>query len=125
MDELQQKAQALRQSLPPERSGTPPAMRGQLLGSLPHKEGQIRIVWDAFEGHSYLSIRLWTGDSDGQLWPSKNGFTVKLRDLPALGEAVGRALDMALEATARSPEGRGSGGQKPSYRSSEGVGAPF
>ena len=125
MSALTQKAQALRQSLPPERSGTPPAMRGQLLGSLPHKEGQTRIVWDTFEGHSYLSIRLWTVDDNGQMWPSKTGFTVRVRDLPTLGEAVGRALDMAIMETARSPEGRPPGGQKPSYRSSEGVGAPF
>ena len=125
MNELQQKAQALRQSLPPERTGKPPEMRGIRLGELLHKDGKVIISWDEYEGHHFLSIRLWTVDDNGQLWPSKNGFTVKLRDLPALGEAVGRALDMALEATARSPEGRGSGGQKPSYRSSEGVGAPF
>lgn len=99
MSALQQKARTLRQSLPPERTGTPPAMKGQLLGTLPHKEGQIRIVWDTFEGHSFLSIRLWTVDDNGQLWPSKNGFTTKIKDIPTLAEAIGRALDMALQET--------------------------
>lgn len=110
MSELTRKANDLRRSLPPERTGTPPQMKGQLLGTLPHREGEVRISWDIYEDHHFLSVRLWTVDDNGQMWPSKTGFTVRVRDLPTLGEAVGRALDMALEATARSPEGRGSGG---------------
>lgn len=120
MNALQKKSRELKNSLPPERTGTPPPMKGQLLGALPHKEGSIRIVWDEYEGHSYLSIRLWTADDNGQLWPSKNGFTVRVKDLPALGEAVGKALDMALTTTQRNTT------EPDRYaRSREGIGAPF
>ncbi len=119
MSALTQKAQELKRSLPPERTGSPPVMKGQLLGTLPHKEGEVRIVWDTFEGHAFLSVRLWTVDDNGQHWPSKNGFTVRVRDLPTLGEAVGRALDKALE------ELQTTGGSKTHYRNNEGVNAPF
>lgn len=116
MATLAEKAQELRRSLPPERTGTPPAMKGQLLGTLPHKDGEVRIVWDEYEGHHFLSIRLWAADDNGQMWPSKNGFTVRVRDLPSFGEAISRALDLGLQETERS---------KTAYRSSEGAGAPF
>lgn len=97
MGTLTQKAQELRRSIPPERTAKGPEMKGELLGSVPHKEGEIRIVWDEFEGHSFLSVRLWTSEDGKNFWPSKVGFTVKPRDLPALGEAVGKALDRALQ----------------------------
>lgn len=74
-------------------------MRGIRLGELSHKDGKIIISWDEYEGHHFLSVRLWTVDSNGQCWPSKNGFTIKARALPALGEAVGKALDLALAET--------------------------
>lgn len=125
MSDLRQKASQLRSNLPKNGQGTPPAMKGQLLGTLPHKEGSIRIVWDEYEGHSYLSIRLWTANDSGQLWPSKIGFTVRIRDLPALGEAIGKALDLAIAETGREPGGSRQKESKPFNRSQEGVGAPF
>jgi hypothetical protein len=119
MSTLTEKAQALKKTLPPERSGKAPEMKGQLLGILPHKEGEIRIVWDSYEDHHFLSVRLWTVDDNKQYWPSKVGFTVRLRDLPALGEAVGKALDLAISET------RTGENTRPAYRSAEGVGSPF
>ena len=97
MPTLTEKANELKRALPPERSGKPPEMKGIRLGELPHRDGKIIISWDEYEGHHFLSIRLWTVDDNGQLWPSKNGFTVKLRDIAVLGEAIGRAIDLALD----------------------------
>ncbi|EAY56561.1 MAG: hypothetical protein UBAL2_80620208 [Leptospirillum rubarum] len=99
MSALTQKAKTLRQSLPPEKSGKPPEMKGIRLGELPHKDGKIILSWDEYEGHHFLSVRLWTADSNGQHWPNKTGFTVRLRDIPALGEAIGKALDRAIAET--------------------------
>ena len=99
MTTLSEKASTLKRSLPPERSGKAPAMKGILLGTLAHKEGEIRIVWDEYEGRHFLSIRLWTSGDDGSFWPSKTGFTVKVRDLPSLGDAISQALDLALKET--------------------------
>ena len=82
MNDLQRKASELRSTLPKNGSGTPPAMKGILLGSIPHKDGEIRMVWDTYESRPYLSIRLWTTDDGKAFWPSKTGFTVKLKDIP-------------------------------------------
>lgn len=120
MSALTQKAQTFRQSLPPEKSGKPPELKGIRLGELPHKDGKIILSWDEYENHHFLSIRLWTAGDSGQLWPSKNGFTIKIRDIPALGEAVGRAIDLAMQEIGQAP-----GGSRPHYRSGEGAGAPF
>lgn len=103
MSTLTEKASALRSTLPKTGGGKAPEMKGQLLGSIVHKDGEIRIVWDTFEGHSFLSIRLWTVDDNGQHWPSKIGFTVKLRDIPTLAEAVSQAVDLALQESKHHP----------------------
>jgi len=116
MTDLRQKANELRTALPKTGGGTAPAMKGVLLGTLSHKEGEIRIVWDEFEGRHFLSIRLWTSGDDGSFWPSRIGFTVRLRELPSLADAVSQALDMALKET---------GGDSSGAQSREGVGVPF
>ena len=123
MSALTEKAQELRSTLPKSGGGTPPAMKGQLLGTLPHKDGAVRIVWDEYEGHFYLSLRLWTADDNGQLWPSKTGFTVRVRDIPALAEAVSQAVDLALAETRKT--GSPSPREDRYARSREGVGAEF
>jgi len=115
MSALTEKANELRNALPKTGHGTAPAMKGVLLGTLAHKEGEIRIVWDEFEGRHFLSIRLWTSGDDG-FWPSKIGFTVRLRELPSLADAISQALDLALKE---------SGGDSSGAKSREGVKAPF
>lgn len=124
MQTLAEKASTLKRHLPPERSGKPPEMRGIRLGELPHKDGKIIISWDTYEGHSFLSIRLWTSGDDG-FWPSKTGFTIRVRDLPALGEAIGKAMDLGLQETRKHPENSSSGGSRATGRAYEGVDAPF
>lgn len=101
MATLTEKASALRSALPPERSAKPPERKGIRLGELPHKDGKVILSWDEYEGYHFLSIRLWTVDDNGQMWPSKIGFTVKLRDLPSLAEAVSQAVDLALQESAK------------------------
>ena len=104
MNALTEKANNLRSQLPKSGPGTPPQMKGTLLGTLSHKDGQIRLSWDEYEGRHFLSVRLWTTDDGQAYWPSKVGFTVKLKDIPALGDAIGAAIDLALQATKAKPE---------------------
>jgi len=103
MSALAQKSNQLRNQLPKNGGATPPQMKGVLLGKLQHKDGEIRLVWDSYEGHSFLSIRLWTSDDGATFWPSKTGFTVKLRDVASLGDAVSKALDLALQEVKANP----------------------
>ena len=58
MLDLQSKANTLRQSLPKNGKGVPPSMKGISLGVLPHKEGEIRLVWDEYEGFQRLRFSL-------------------------------------------------------------------
>ncbi len=126
MATLTESADKLRSSLPKSGGGKAPQDSGIRLATFPRPEGELRFTWNIYEGKPYLRFQLWSKGDDGSFWPVKGqGFTIKVKDLPDLAEGVQKALDMALEATARSPEGRPPGGQKPSYRSSEGVEAPF
>lgn len=65
MSTLSEKANTLRGQLPKTGGATPPQMKGVLLGKLPHRDGEIRLSWDEFEGHHFLSIRLWASDESG------------------------------------------------------------
>ncbi len=120
MNQLQQKASELRQSLPRQGSGNAPQDTGIRLATFPRPEGELRFTWNVYEDRPYLRLQLWSKSDDGSFWPAKGqGFTIKVKDLPDLAEGVQKALDMALIET------KNTGESKPAYRSTEGVGAPF
>lgn len=100
--DLRQRAEALRQRTAPHAAATPPEERGRRLATFPRgKEGRegLRVTWDEYEGHPYLSLRIWTRDDSGGWWPDKHrGVTVRLRELPDLATAIADALDLAEQA---------------------------
>ena len=63
------------------------------------REGkQIFIIgFDSYEGHDFLSLRLWFKDADGELRPSKKGIAFSARHLPKLFEALRAAYRTARE----------------------------
>jgi len=97
---LRSNAQRLRGALPPRRQSTPPAEQGRRLATLPRPrdDAEIRLSWCEYDGHPYLSIRVWVKGDDGQWWPDKHrGFSVRLRELPEVADAIGAALELAAE----------------------------
>jgi hypothetical protein len=120
---LRDKARALRQHLPQRRSGAPPEERGRRLATLPRGKGEeIRITWDSYEGRPYLSLRVWNQDDNGGWWPTKVGFTVRLRELPEVAAAIAAALDLAEEHLGSRPEQqtqRRSGGDRRTWHPSQ------
>lgn len=99
-DDLRARAARLRDTLPGERPrAAPPEDTGQRLATLPRDErgqrAELRVSWAEYEGRPYLSLRVWTLDDGGAAWPSKVGVTVRLRELPAVAEAIAEALDLA------------------------------
>lgn len=59
---------------------------------------ELRVNWATFNGHPFLSLRVWCQLPDGRWVPdSRRGCTVKLRELEAFGAAVQQALDMAAQ----------------------------
>ncbi len=121
MSGLTEKAQELRSTLPKAGGGTAPQDSGIRLATFPRPEGELRFTWNVYEDRPYLRFQLWSKSDDGSFWPVKGqGFSIKVRELPELAEGVQKALDMALK-----EYGKTSGGQKPTSRAYEGVGAEF
>lgn len=57
--------------------------------------GELRVTWSEFKGSPYVGMRLWTRDAKGLLWPSREGVTVRLSELPRFLEALEAASQMA------------------------------
>lgn len=99
-DDLRDRAARLRASLPGERPrASPPQDTGRRLATLPREErgqrAELRVSWAEYEGRPYVSLRVWTFDDVGAAWPTKVGVTVRLRELPAVAEALAEALELA------------------------------
>ena len=113
--DLREGAQGFRaRNLEPRRS-TPPEEQGRRLATLkrPKDRAEIRLTWCEYEGHPYLNIRVWAEDHDGQLWPQKErGFSIRLRELPDVAEAIAEALALADQHLANRP--RSGGGRRES-----------
>lgn len=75
----------------PPRTQAPPADQGERLATFPRNGGEeLRVTLSEYQGHPYVSLRVWAPGSDGQLWPTKKGCSVRIRELADLVEALGR-----------------------------------
>jgi hypothetical protein len=104
--DLRQQAASFRDRHPEPRRASPPIEQGRRLATLerPKDNAEIRITWSEYEGSPYLSIRVWAQGHDGRLWPQKErGFSVRLRELPAVADAIAEALALADEHLANRP----------------------
>jgi hypothetical protein len=95
--DLRDRAEQLRQQLPPRREATPPTENGRRIGTIERSATEeIRVNWAEYEGKPYLSLRLWKRGDDGGWWPDgKRGMSVRIRELPDLAAAIAEALDLA------------------------------
>jgi hypothetical protein len=55
----------------------------------------VRVALDQSNGRHTINARVWYREGD-EVRPSKSGITLALKQLPALAEAVGKALDAGL-----------------------------
>jgi hypothetical protein len=104
--ELREWAQGVRARNPEPRRATPPEEQGRRLTTLrrPKDRLEIRITWSEYQGSPYLNIGVWAEGSDGQLWPQKeHGFSIRLRELPDVAEAIAEALTLADKHMANRP----------------------
>lgn len=95
--DLRDRADRLRQQMPPRRSATPPQENGRRIGTIERADGEeIRINWCEYEGKPYVSIRLWQRNDQGQWFPdSRRGMSWRIRELPDIAAAVAELLDLA------------------------------
>jgi hypothetical protein len=70
---------------------TPPADDAERLATFPRGDGrELRISMAEYQGHPYISLRVWMTGQDGQMWPVKGkGCSVRLREVPELLAALG------------------------------------
>lgn len=54
----------------------------------------VRVALDRFNGYHTIDVRTWYHAGDG-VKPSKSGITLAIKHLPALADALRRALDAA------------------------------
>ena len=55
----------------------------------------LRVRLDCFKEQPVIDLRAWYEGSDGTLKPGRGGLTVGIRHLPALAEAIAKALAIA------------------------------
>jgi hypothetical protein len=55
----------------------------------------VRVALDHYNGRHTINARVWYHDGDGALKPGRTGITLAVKHLPALADAVAKALDAA------------------------------
>jgi hypothetical protein len=60
----------------------PPEDRGDRLLTLPRNDGaeELRVVKDEYQGHPYLSLRLWRRGEDGSWYPTPKGCSIRMSE---------------------------------------------
>jgi hypothetical protein len=94
-NDLRARAEQLRQATPTTPRRPPPEDHGKRLATLPRGDGEeIRVSWDVWENRPFLSIRLWTRNSSGEWWPSREkGIAIRTKELATFADGVAGALD--------------------------------
>ena len=110
---------------PPRRTEAPQE-QGRLLERFERGDGvELRATLAEFEGHPYISLRVWEPGDGGELWPCKGkGLSIRLREVDGLVEALREGAALAREGggdTRAAPSGgtgtRPRGGQPGGQRS--------
>src|SRR4051812_46264284 len=66
----------------------------------PTEKGERRISLDEFNGHNFISLRIWEADQSGGMWPTKKGATVRLKEAHDLARTLVEASEKVLKASA-------------------------
>jgi hypothetical protein len=74
---------------PPRQAAAPQESGGRVATFARHGGEELRVSLAEYEGHPYLSLRVWAPGTDGQLWPVRGkGLSVKLREVAGLAEVL-------------------------------------
>ncbi len=90
----------------PARSAPEPS--GRPLATFPRPgrgraaDAELRVTLDAFEGHQYVSVRLWERGSNG-FYPSRKGCSIRLGEAEDMAAALLEAVKLAHAVPARLP----------------------
>lgn len=85
----------------------PPEPSGELLISFPRPgrgrgpDAELRVSLDEFQGHPFVSVRLWNRGPDGSWYPTKKGCSVRLAEAEDLADVLAKAAQLAGKPAAR------------------------
>lgn len=81
----------------------PPQEQGARLATFPRGPGvELRVCLDAYEGHDYLTLRVWEqGRHDGEWWPTRKGVSVRLSEAQPLAAVLAEAARESFKASNR------------------------
>lgn len=105
----------------PSRSSAnpgPPQEAGIRLATFPRSgregESELRVSLDDYEGHEFVSVRVWTKSAWGTpgWWPSKKGVSVRLGEAEGVARALLAALDLAGGQAPPTPPTPARGGRR-------------
>jgi hypothetical protein len=57
----------------------------------------VRVALDQYQGRYTINARVWFRADDDTLRPGKSGMTLSVKHLPAMADALGKALARAIE----------------------------
>jgi hypothetical protein len=76
---------------------SPTDEQGRRLATLQRGDGrEMRINLSEYQGHEYISMRLWERNHENQWWPTRRGCSVRLKEVPTLIEALGTLMRPAV-----------------------------
>lgn len=57
----------------------------------------VRVALDQYQGRYTINARVWFRAEGGELRPGKSGMTLSVKHLPAMADALAKALERAIE----------------------------
>ena len=110
---------------PQPESPAPPGPSGRLLANFERPgrgrgpETELRVDLDEYEGHAYVSLRVWTRGPDDGWYPTRKGCSVRLSEADEVAAALVEGARLASLPPARLP-GKAPAGATPRGRPGRG-----
>lgn len=108
---------------PPQATPEGPREMGRRLASIPRvkrnaPDEELRISLDEYEGHPYVSVRLFARDTrSGEWFPTRKGCSVRIAECEAVASALRKAVGIVESERPARPAPRPPGGPLPPDRS--------
>lgn len=97
----------------PPGTSPPPVDAGRRLATLPRRFGELRIALSEYQGHQYISFRVWEpGAYDPGLYPTQKGVSVRTSELDHVISALEHAKSI-LDGERPREDRRGEGPAEP------------
>lgn len=83
----------------PSTAPKPPEESGRRLATFERANGteQVRLCLASYEGHPFISVRVWARDDRGQWWPTKSGTSIRMGEIGEWVQALVHAEQLVAQ----------------------------